>query len=246
MKGLGLINGMDQSTATDLINLINSRIDDPATRSAILQNLVSGSGSPVPDTLDATSKALYQARLAQLPEDVIQRLLTGVEQVCDMEYYSVVALGASATNITHLFAQDGAKDVGLRNVSNQKLDAGIHFLCTAIELLYGIDASTGEVATFSFLEMPAPIFNGEIEISQDGRKILPKQSMHCFWNGIATSFVDTTHFYVQARTICRLNNPKWILPQQEIKGSIEWGGAAPGAANSYLKIRLLGAANFRS
>lgn len=237
---------MDQDTAKELINLINSRIDDAAQRNVVLQTMTSNILSEAIKTKDATLKALYESKLGELPKDAQIRLITGVDQVCDMEYYSVVALGASATSISNLFAQDGSKDVGLRNVSNQKIDADTYFLCRGIELLYGVDASTGEVATFTTLLMPAALFNGEIEISQNGRKILPAQSMHCFWTGIQTSMVDTTHFHTQARTIHVLDNPKWIMPQQEIKGTMEWGGAAPGAANSYLKIRLLGAANFRS
>lgn len=233
--------GIDSLSAKKLIDMVNSMMspDDAAT---ILATLTNPSGNLV-DTNQATSRAKFLSKLPQLPQEIQDRLTQGVDQLCDSELYSVVALGTSLTSITDLFAPDGSKTVGLRNISNQKIDADKYFLLHAIEILYGVDATaSGKIATFGTIAVPAGIFDGEIELSQNGRKIVPKQSMHCFYNGIVTG--DTNVF--TGRAIFRLDNPKLLYPQQELKGTVEWGYTPGAAANSYLKIRLLGTANERA
>lgn len=66
-----------------------------------------------------------------------------------------------------------------------------------------------------------------------------------FFNGIQAATVTNADNVYQARNIHKLNNPKWLYPQQEIKCSMEWGHAG-GAANSYLKLRLIGVVNERA
>ena len=194
----------------------------------------------------STSRQKYEARLDLLPQEIRDRIESGVDQLCDSEIYSVVALGASLTSITDLFAPDGAKTVGLRNISNQKIDADKYFLLCAIEILYGVDAAnSGKTATFGALvDIPA-LYDGEFELTQNGRKIVPKQSMHLFFNGVAVGKTDLSTV-IYNRSIFVLDNPKFLVPQQELKGTMEWGVTPGAAANSFVKIRLIGTVNERA
>ena len=245
MEILGL-KGIDAASANSLVAVINQMTD--ASKTAVVQKL--SDVNPGNDaTKVATSRSNYISRLAQLPADVMNNITTNQDQLNDAEVYSVVALGATATTITDLFAPDGAKVVGQRNIANQKLDAGKWFLVHAIEILYGIDAvnTTGVAATFGFAPIPAALYNGELEISQNGRKIFSKQSMGAFFTGIVASAVAVGPLgsTYNGRAILTLDNPKWIRPQEELKGRMEWA-AVPGAANSFIKIRLIGTVNERA
>jgi len=201
------------------------------------------------NTTFATSRSKYIDKINEIPNPVVkQRILNNQDQLNDSEIYSVVALGAAATSIIDLFTPDGAKVVGLRNISNQKLDAEKYFMVNAIEILYGIDAAdSGYSATFATCPIPDAVFNGELEITQNGRKIFSKQSMGAFFTGITASSIAVGPLTALAngKAIIKLDNPKFLYPQEEIKARMEWGHHC-GAANSYLKIRLIGTVNERA
>jgi len=245
MEILGL-KGIDAASASTLVSAINNMTD--ASKTAVIQKLADNSVSNDSTTL-ATSRGQYISRLSQLPSDIMQQVITNQDQLNDSEIYSVLPLGASLTALNDLFDPSGAKVVAVRNIANQKVDAGKWFLVTAIEILYGIDAvnATGVAATFGFEPIPGKLYNGEIEISQNGRKILSRQSMAAFWGGIAATAVLTgpINYPMAARSILKLDNPKWIRPMEELKGRMEWS-VAPGVANSFIKIRLIGTVNERA
>lgn len=197
----------------------------------------------------ATSRSKFITKLVELPVKIQELIRTNQNQLNDGEIYSVVALGAAATSLNDLFAPDGAKVVGVRNIANQKLDAEKHFLVSGIEIQYGIDAvnADGCGATFGFEPIPAKVFNGELEITQNGRKIFSKQSMGGFMTGVVASSIAVGPLTAVAngRAIIKLDNPKWINPQEELKARMEWK-VAPGVANSFIKIRLVGTVNERA
>jgi hypothetical protein len=241
MEILGL-KGIDAASATQLVSVIGQMTDQ--AKSAVISKLADV--NPSSDaTKFATSRSNYISRIAQLPADIMNQVVTNQDQLNDSEIYSVVPLGASATALNDLFAPDGAKVTAVRNIANQKLDSGKWFLVHAIEILYGIDATnaTGLAATFGYAQIPAALFNGEIEISQNGRKILSRQSMAAFFTGVPSIAVGP--LAINGKAVLTLANPKWIRPMEEIKGRMEWGVAA-GAANSFVKIRLIGTVNERA
>ena len=245
MNILGL-SGIDSASAASLMAAISSMTDaDKAQVVSKLSNVNPG----MENTTFATSRSKYISRINQLPADVANNIVTMQDQLNDSEIYSVVALGSAATSLSDLFAPDGAKVVGQRNIANQKTDAGKWFLVTAIEVLYGIDATnaTGVAATFGFEPIPAALFNGELEITQNGRKIFSKQSLASFFTGVAAAAIAVGPLgkTYNGRAIVNLDNPKFIYPQQELKGRLEFA-AAPGAANSFIKIRLIGTVNERA
>jgi hypothetical protein len=246
MEILGL-KGIDAQSASQLVNVIGQMTD--AAKTAVIQKLGDVSNFTESSKM-ATSRSNYISRLAQLPGDILTQIITNQDQLNDSELYSVVPLGASLTTLTELFDPSGAKVVSVRNVANQKVDAGKWFLVSAIEILYGIDAvntTTGYAATFGYEPIPAKVFNGELEITQNGRKIFSKQSMTAFWAGVgaAAIAVGPLGATYNARAIYTLDNPKWIRPMEEIKGRMEWN-VAPGAANSFIKLRLIGTVNERA
>ena len=122
--------GIDSLNAKKLIDMINSMMS-PDDAAVVLTQLTNPS-SPFVDTVQSTSRGKFLSKLTQLPQEIQDRLTQGVDQLCDSELYSVVALGAALTSITDLFAPDGSKTVGLRNISNQKIDADKYFLLSAM------------------------------------------------------------------------------------------------------------------
>lgn len=249
LGSLGIFRGIPQADAADVINFIKGRVSADQARS-VIDNMTKADAALYSENLLTTDREKFQTRIAQLPEEVMARLANGIEQAMDDEIYSVVALGASATNINDLFPADGALSVGLRNIANAKLDANKYFLLTGIELMYGIDATnSGKSGTFTTAQYPAALFNGEFELKQNGRSLIKKQSLSLFFKGIQSTdshlnSSSITNIY-QGRAVHVLHNPKWIYPQQALKGIMEWA-IAPGAANSYLKIRLIGVSNERA
>jgi hypothetical protein len=242
---LNALNGLTLTQKNQIISLLDSF--DPASQAAITSALASG--SPINDNSGlSTSRSSYISRLDQIDPVVAAKIKAGEYQLCDGEIYSVVALGDTATAISDLFPQDQAKSTSLRNIANQKLPVEQWFLLHAIEILYGIDAAhSGVIGTFGYEPIPAIVFNGEIELSQNGRKLISRQSMAAWFTGIAAYGVAVGPLgsTFNGRAILKLDNPKFIRPQEELKGKMEWAHAV-GAANSYLKIRLIGTVNERA
>lgn len=243
---LNALGSLELSEKNAIISLLNSFT--PGSQAAISSALANGSGQGNDNSNLSTSRSSYISRLDQIDPVVAAKIRAGDYQLCDAEIYSVVALGNSATAIADLFPQDQAKSTGLRNIANQKLPIEQWFLLHAIEILYGIDAAnSGASGTFGFEPIPAKLFNGEIELTQNGRKLISRQSMASWFTGISAYGVAVGPLGAtfNGRSILRLDNPKFIKPAEELKGKMEFV-AAPGAANSYVKIRLIGTVNERS
>ena len=246
MSTLNALNGLNAAQKSQLISLLNSF--DPQSQSTIATALAESPNAIGGNTSMVTSRGAYISRLDQIDPVVASKIQSGEYQLCDSEIYSVVALGAAATALPDLFPQDQAKSTSLRNIANQKLPVEQWFLLQAIEILYGIDAaSSGAAGTFGFEPIPAKVFNGEIELTQNGRKLISRQSLAAFFTGIAAYGVAVGPLgnTFNGRALLRLDNPKFIHPQEELKAKMEWA-VAPGAANSYVKIRLIGTVNERS
>ncbi|MEI7726479.1 MAG: hypothetical protein WCK09_15325 [Bacteroidota bacterium] len=240
---LNALNGLTVTQKNQILSLLDSF--DPANQAVI--NSALANGSPISDnTTFGTSRSAYIARLDQIDPVVAAKIKAGEYQLCDSEIYSVVALG-TATAISDLFPQDQAKSTTLRNIANQKLPVEQWFLLQAIEIQYGIDAShSGADSTFGHELIPAKVYAGEIELTQNGRKLISRQSMAAFFQGISAYGVAVgLGATFNARAIMRLDNPKFIKPQEELKGKMEWAYAA-GVATSYIKIRLIGTVNERA
>ena len=250
LGSLGIFRGIPTSDAAEVINFIKARVTADQARQ-VFDNMAKADASLYTENLITSDREKFATRVAQLPDEVMTRLTNGIEQAMDDEIYSVVPLGAAATNINDIFPIAGSLDLGLRNIANAKLDANRYFLLTAIELMYGIDEanSGGRAGSFTNSQYPSALFAGEIELKQNGRSIIRKQSLGMFFKGIQSTnshlnVSSITNVY-QGRAVHVLHNPKWIYPQQALKGVMEWA-VAPGAVNSYLKIRLIGVSNERA
>jgi len=242
---LNALNGLTYTQKTQLVSLLDSF---GTSENAVITNALATGSQPADNSNSATSRSNYIARLDQIDPAVATKIKTGEYQLCDSEIYSVVALGDTATAIADLFPQDQAKSTSLRNIANQKLPVEQWFLLQAIEILYGIDAAhAGVIGTFGYEPIPAIVFNGEVELSQNGRKLISRQSLAGWFTGVAAYGVAVGPLgsTFNGRAIYKLDNPKFIRPQEELKGKIEWAHTV-GAANSYLKIRLIGTVNERA
>ena len=176
-----------------------------------------------------------EARRAQLP-DAIQRAIfveqdkVAVQRLSDAAYYSVVNIGTDKATYGDLFATDQSIAEGVSNLDGGKPPAGEYMLVTAIQLLHSAGASP---LTQTFAAIPEVMVNGDIEIKQRGRAILPEQPCQVF----KTTHQETTKVgYIEIA-------PVWLIPQENIEVNIKCASA--NAANTCVKILLIGAKNIK-
>lgn len=152
------------------------------------------------------------------------------EHPVDIAYYSAKKADA-VTSFSQLFASDDAKVDGLRNVAQAKLDSNKYLLCNRVLLMSAV-VGTGESVSDAVFAAPADdVLQGEIEITVGRRVILPKQPIQGLFANEKEK-KDGVFF---------LDNPKFIMPDQEIIVRFYWPKAL--AAETCIKLGLAGTVN---
>lgn len=228
----GFINGdvdvpMSEAEINGLLGEIGAlEAASPFRRKAIkrIQTRFKNAGGAVP-TSGLTGKAEFENRLHMLPADVVAALKNGKLQLVDQEIYTARNIG-TVSNIELMSNADVAV-AGITNVNNRKLEANHHFLLTGIILLSAVNADPKAAA----YDLPvANILNGEFQLQVGQTILIPKTSCNVF--NTKGSNLRTGYY--------RLQNPKMIAPQTEIKPEI-WTPNA-NADNTCIKFILVGVA----
>jgi len=178
-----------------------------------------------------TSKGWFELKKAELPADVQQGLANKTLQVVDSNIYGVKPIVDK--QVIDLLTSSDDKSVGKSNINGAKLDIGEHFLVTAICLDFGqFDVAAGETAADALFgaDFPAKIRNGEFELKIGAETLLPENlSCEVFANETITS--EKFHVF-------KMENPKWIRPQMEIKPRLTM--TKSGEAGEAVKLTLMG------
>lgn len=182
-------------------------------------------GGGIVATTDLSAKAEFESRMYLLPDEIVQGLKSRQLQISDRLIYTNRNIDTAA--YAELMTNADTALPGVANINNRKLDVNQYFLLTGISLLSGVGADPKAVA-YSTL---APIIrNGEFQLTIGANTVIPKTSCYAF---------DTTGQTNEPVGYYKLDNPKLIPPQTEIKPEL-WAGGA-NAANTCIRIVLHGA-----
>lgn len=219
-----------------------------------MENLLIGSAN-------ATAKAEFDARreqIASMNPDVYQALYGSqpTQQVVDADIYAAKSVG-QVKSFSDLFKADDSIAVGLASLANAKPPSNEFFLLTHIAFLYAVAAGTSDanVAAAEYGLIPSAVRNGTVEITQNQRLILPEQSMERFavadhYEAVADSnpAAGTAATYTMKGAgkigVFKLSNPKWIIPDTQLKVNLKFAAAL--ASNAAIKVVFFGAKNVRA
>lgn len=195
----------------------------PITRNRVSANNVAR------ETNDLTPKAMFEQRLAQLPPDAQQKLLSGQWQLVPFIYYGVKRIDGKS-NIK-IFESGDTTSKGLTNIVQGRMPAEDYFLCTDVRLLFQkSDTGNTENDLFAAPYEDAPVanvINGEWMLGQESTTYIEKSAASVFDNHTQTNVQNG---------IYKLPTPKMFYPQRTIKaefdivGSIVTPGSGAGAA----------------
>ncbi len=218
-----------------------------------MENLLIGSKS-------ATAKAEFDARreqIAQMSPDVYEALYGNkpTQQVVDAVIIAAKSV-SQMLSFSDLFKSDDSIAVGLATLAQAKQPTDEFFLLTHIALQYAIagGVTKADVAVADYGLIPAAVRNGNVAISQNQRAILPEQSMERFYTadhfepvGDTNPAAGTPATYTLKGMgnigIVTLSNPKWIIPDRQLKIDLNFATALP--VNAAIKVLFFGVKNFR-
>lgn len=246
MEGLGQIGEILEGADIEMIAGNDSLLEglgairrsNPAKARQISRNAVvktkrksysagKNAGSAPNITAGMTSRGWFELKKAELPKDVQEALAKGTMQSVDQVLYATKSIAGNS--VINLFSPSDDKVVGKSNVNGAKLDAGDYFLATAVAIDFGTFTDEPSDSTFSE-DYTSAIKNGEFEFKVGSTSLVPDAlSMEAFnQEGVITK---RSHLFT-------LDNPKWIVPQQEIKPRLTLVTA--GGANEAVKITIFG------
>lgn len=208
----------------------------------------------------ATAKAEFDARsqqIAGMNPDVYEAIYgeNPTQQVVDANILAAKSVGA-VSSFSDLFKSDDSIATGLASLANGKPPTDEFFLLTHIAFLYALTASASntDVAKASYGIIPDAVRNGSVEITQNKRVIFVEQAMEPFavaehyeavgdTNPAAGTAATFTMKGVGRIGMIKLDNPKWIIPDRQLKVDLNFAVALP--ALSAIKILLFGVKNVR-
>jgi hypothetical protein len=172
------------------------------------------------------SRAQFERRVNQLPDETRSRLAKGELQSADAAFYVVKAVSGSRSQ--KMLRDDDNKVVGISNLSSGKLEKGSYFLLDGITLLAGVAGEGDTIHDVNFNVIPDFMRNGQFELSANNTTIIDGASLELF--NTTGQNVAVGHY--------TLDNPKMIDEQKAIELNLEWGSDAP--AGTFIKAILRG------
>ena len=166
-----------------------------------------------------------EAKIDQLPKEIIDGLINKRLQFADTRFYVVKDVSGKST--IDMFQGTDNKNLALGNLANQKLEKDNWFLLFGIIMVYGENAGGKESCDFG--QIPPIIRNGEFEMEAGNKKIVGLTENSCF---------DTRTRINLEIGYKPLESTKWIEPQVEIKLPVKFTAAANPTA--FLKVVFVG------
>lgn len=213
---------IDPTNAELLLGAIGAMgaVQKRAAISKLTQTRISAGGT----NLSSRDEAML--RLGALPADIRKGLADKRLQLVDTVFYVVKTPGAATTQ--KMLTNADTKSVGISNIANGKLDKDQHMLLTHIRLTSGAALAGAAAAAFGTAELG--ILNGQVEFKCGSKYILP--------NEIGNHIFNTTGLTMVTPGTYRLNNPKWLEPQQQMEFNLAFSQAL--AANTHVRLELIG------
>lgn len=211
--------GVDTDTYNNLLGQIKKL--PPAQRVKAAQKLMNNT----PVTLHRGSRHEMEMRFGQLPKEIRDGLLKKRLQLVDTRFYVVKEITSKSS--VDMFMGTDQKAQGLANIANSKLEKDNWFILTHLKAAYAVNADK-ESANFGVL---GPfIRNGEFELEAGNKKLIPAID--------AEVFNTTNRSDVEIATY-KIENPKIIEPQVEIKMPFKFAAAA-GSTACWMRVTFIG------
>ena len=179
------------------------------------------------------SRGEMEKHFRELPAHIKAQLAKGDLRLADTLIYSIKPVNGSKT--IKMFETQDEKQVGLRNISNGRLQKNQALLVSGIVLLAGTAADATPDAsmamTFDKLEAFPAIANGESDLKANKKVIFPETSNNVF-KTVGHNTVPLGYY--------KLHNPRLIEDDVLIEYTVNLGTTTGIAANSYLFVGLHG------
>jgi hypothetical protein len=188
------------------------------------------------------SRAEFERHFFQVPEHIKSELQNGKLRLGDQIIYSIKSVGSSTT--IKMFETQDDKKIGMRNISNAKLQKNQALLCSGIFLLAGVPTPTGAGGTLTQEDIMAtnfqpitadsvfaPLMNGEFNLKANKVQLVPETSMRIFENSM--SLIYPMGYY-------KLDNPRLIADDVLIEATVELGTVQGIPAGTQLFLGLQG------
>lgn len=158
----------------------------------------------------AAAKEEFAARIGQVSTEMQSALKNKVVQLVDYSMYAARYIGTNTT--IELMQSADKKKVGVTNVNSRKLEANEYALFTGMQLLQSSAAKTRgttdeAVAAADYGKIDQTIANGEIELKQGDRILMPRSSCEAFRT---SQYTDKLVGYVA------FDSPKMVTPLSDI------------------------------
>jgi hypothetical protein len=179
------------------------------------------------------SRGEMEKHFRELPAHIKAQLAKGDLRLADTLIYSIKPVNGSKT--IKMFETQDEKQVGLRNISNGRLQKNQALLVSGIVLLAGVAADTTPDASmalaFGKLEDYPAIANGESDLKANKKVIFPESSNNMF-KTLNLNTVPVGYY--------KLHNPRLIEDDVLIEYTVNLGTTSGIAANTYLFVGLHG------
>ncbi len=225
LSGLGMTNSAEkQETLMGSIVKMN-----PEQRRAAFAKIQ----GPQFGSRNKNRRDLALERITALPNEIMKALVDKRMQFVDSELYSVKPI-TGKTQVIFFEDADTIKE-GFTNVNNAKLKKDEFFLITGIQYQEGFGASPTDPTGAFFFSAGATSANGDYDLIANGNKYLIGE------RSPISMFTDVTGTggYEGKFNAVQVDNPKWIEPQVNIKGTFRYA-AANAASNLFGKLKLIG------
>ena len=220
----GALIGLDAIDDTELLGALKRM--NPIKRQRTI-NKLSNTGTP-----SRGSRAEMEKFFGELPAHIKEGLGNGTLRLCDSLIYSIKPVNSKTIK---MFEPQDDRMIGLRNISNAKLQKNQVLLVSGLVLLAGTsaDATTDNVMATDYksVESFPAIINGEIDLKANKKIIIPETGNYVF---------KTSNMHFVPMGYYKLANPRLIEDDVPIELTISLGSTTGIAANTYLYAALHG------
>lgn len=179
------------------------------------------------------SRAEFEKFFGELPDHIKEGLLHGKLRLADHIVYTIKPVNGAKT--IKMFESQDIKEVGLRNISNQKLPKNMAMIVSGIFMLQGIAATTGtddvKSTVFDIIDSKAAIATGEFTLKANKKQLISETSNMVFKTG---------SFDLVPKGYYKLHNPRLIHDDVDIDFDIELGSITGLDAKAYILVGLHG------
>ena len=237
---LGMVEKIDRSEYGNAIALygLENELDNPALFGAIntlpaLQRIKTLNKLTQPPLPSKGSRAEMEKHFAELPAHVKTQLAQGDLRLADTIVFSIKP---TSSKTIKMFESSDTKAVGLRSLSEGRLQKSQVLLVSGIILLAGVAGGDttdfAMITNFAKIESIPALANGEFSLKANKKIIVPE--------GTSNRVFCTDNYNGVPFGYYKLANPRLIHDDVAIEMVIELGSLTGIAANTHLFVGLHG------